>query len=618
MPSGDADGKGGSGTLADQNRSLTRRFGPFVGAAVLLVAALIVVFVLVVEGDDTAPAFTADELDATPEENWLTNGGSLSNQRYSALDEINAENVADLEEAWHINLGSGDQDKHGQQATPIVYEDTMYVTTGDSDVFALDAATGENKWSYAANLDDKIDTACCGWNNRGVAVGDGKVFLQRLDGDVVALDQETGEVEWRTPNVRWEEGYAPTSAPLYYDGKVFVGSAGGEFGSRGSITALDADDGARAWRFYTVPEPGEIGGSTWSRGAGGYGYEVGGATLWQTPSVDPETDTLVFTTSNAAPWDLRGAGENLFSSSMVALDPSSGQYKWHYQIVHHDLWDYDCPSPTVMFDMEVDGEMRHAVAEACKTGWVYVIDRETGEPLLPIKEVKVPQSDFQNTWPTQPEPVGDRISPRCARKSEWMEGGKPVEGPDGKPVKIGCLWDIYEDDRFVALAPHAQGGQNWHPTSYYPDENFLYTCSADSDISYKALSPDKLEHVPGESFIGLEFGDGNLYSGKFTAMDMSTNKIAWQKDFEEPCYSGSFTTAGGLVFIGQVDGTYIAYDAATGDELWSTQLDAFPTAPGMTYEVDGEQYVAVLAGGVTFTQFYPGKHGDDLYAFKLP
>jgi PQQ-dependent dehydrogenase (methanol/ethanol family) len=604
----------------DQGRSLSRRLVPFVGVA-LLIAAVVVVLILVIGGDDddgVAPAFAADELNATPEENWPTNGGSISNQRHSALDEINTENVGELEEAWHVNLGSGDENKHGQQATPVVYEGKMYVTTGDSDVFALDAATGETEWSYKAKLDDKLDTACCGWNNRGVAIGDGKVFLQRLDGDVVALDQETGEVEWQITNVRWEEGYAPTSAPLYYDGNVYVGSAGGEFGARGSITALNADTGERAWRFYTVPEPGEIGGSTWTPGAGGFAFETGGATLWQTPSVDPETNTLVFTTSNAAPWDLRGEGENLFSSSMVALDPGTGRYKWHYQIVHHDIWDYDCPSPTVMFDMEVDGEMRHAVAEACKTGWVYIIDRDTGEPLLPIEEVKVPQSDFQNTWPTQPEPQGDRLSPRCAKRSSWIENGQPIEGPDGKPVEIGCLWDTYEDDRFTALAPHAQGGQNWHPTSYYPPANLFFACTANSDISYKAQAPDVLEFTPGESFIGLEFGDGNFYGGEFTAMDMSTNTIAWQKHFKDPCYSGSFTTAGGLVFIGQVDGTYAAYNAETGDELWNTKLDAFPTAPGMSYEVDGEQYVAVLAGGVTFTQFYPGEHGDDLYAFKLP
>jgi len=606
----------------DQGGSSIRRFAPFVGIA-LLVAAVVVVLILVTGGDDDesdglAPAFTADDLNATPEENWPTNGGSLSNQRHSGLDEITTENVGDLDEAWHINLGSGDDNKHGQQATPVVYDGKMYVTTGDSDVVALDAATGEMDWTYKANLDDKLDTACCGWNNRGVAVGDGKVFLQRLDGRVVALDQETGEVEWEITNVRWEEGYAPTSAPLYYEDKVYVGSAGGEFGARGSLTALNADDGSRAWRFYTVPEPGEIGGSTWSPGAGGFAFETGGATLWQTPSVDPETNTLVFTTSNASPWTLRGAGENLFSSSMVALDPSSGQYKWHFQIVHHDIWDYDCPSPTVMFDMEVDGETRHAVAEACKTGWVYIIDRDTGEPLLPIDEVKVPQSDFQNAWPTQPEPQGDRLSPRCAKRSEWMDGGEPVEGPDGNPVEIGCLWDVYEDDHFTALAPHAQGGQNWHPTSYDPATNHFFTCTANSDISYKAQSPDDLKYSAGDSFIGLEFGDGNFYGGEFTAMDMSTNTIAWQKHFKDPCYSGSFTTAGGLVFIGQVDGTYGAYNAETGDELWSAKLDAFPTAPGMSYEVDGEQYVAVLAGGVTFTQFYPGEHGDSLYAFKLP
>ena len=603
----------------NNGRSWIRRFGPFLGGA--LVIAIAVVAVILIAGDDDdgdeiemTPAFSSDDLNERPGENWITNGGSLTNQRYSELDQINTDNVGDLEEAWHIDLNSGTAGKFGAEATPIVYEGTMYMVTGASDVFAIDAASGDIKWQYAAELEKGIDTACCGWNNRGLAIGDGKVFLQRLDGDVAALDQETGAVEWQIANVDWREGYAPTSAPLYYNGLVIVGSAGGEFGSRGSITAFDAETGERAWRFYTVPDPGEIGGATWSRGAGGFGFDTGGAAVWQTPSVDPETNTLVFTTSNAAPWNLRGEGENLFATSMVALDPRTGQYKWHYQIVHHDLWDYDCPSPTVMFDVQQDGEERHAVAEACKTGWVYVIDRDTGEPLLPIEEVEVPQSDFQNTWPTQPEPVGDRLSQRCAKKSSWQE-----PGADGNPVKIGCLWDLYDDQQYTALAPHAQGGQNWHPTSYNPETNYLYTCTQDTDIAYKALSPDKLKYTPGEAFIGLEFGGGNWYGGRFSAVDMSNNTVAWQNtDFEPTCYSGTFTTAGGLVFIGKIKGDYGAYDAETGDELWTTELASMPNAPGMTYEVDGDQYVAIYSGGTTFTDSYPGKHGADVYAFKLP
>ena len=232
----------------------------------------------------------------------------------------------------------------------------------------------------------KINTVCCGWLSRGVALGEGKVYLGQLDGSLVALDQTTGKVAWQTQVGRWQQGYTITAAPLYYDGLVITGISGGEFSIRGRVQAYDAETGKEVWRFYTVPGPGEAGHDTWP--ADNDSWEHGGAPVWQTPAVDPELGLLYFSTGNASP-DLDGsrrAGDNLFAASIVAVDAKTGEYRWHFQQVHHDIWDYDGPSPVVLFDAEIDGEDRKGLAQASKTGWLYLLDRETGEPLLTIEE----------------------------------------------------------------------------------------------------------------------------------------------------------------------------------------------------------------------------------------
>src|SRR4051794_28402284 len=332
-----------------------------------------------------APAFTPTDLSTVPSNNWLTNGGDVSNARYSALSQINTSNVANLKEAWHVHLDkSGSAAKYSAEGTPIVYKGVMYIPTGNDDVFAVDAATGARIWTYHSNVTQIINTACCGWDNRGVAIGDGKVFVAQLDGRLVALDQMTGQVLWKVIVLNWKEGYTLTSAPLYYNGLVYVGSTGGEFMSRGSVSAYNAKDGSPAYRFFTAPAPGDIGGQTWA--AGPLGYTTGGATVWNTPAVDPAQNMIMFSTGNAAPWTARGPGQNLFTASIVALDATSGQVKWWYQVVHHDLWDYDCPNAVITFDVTINGVLRHAAGEACKTGWLYLLDRTTGLPLLGIKE----------------------------------------------------------------------------------------------------------------------------------------------------------------------------------------------------------------------------------------
>ena len=567
-----------------------------------------------------APAFTPTDLSTNPGADWITNGGATNNERYSTLSQINASNVAGLTQAWHIHLnGSGKATKYSAEATPIVYNGVMYIATGNDDAFALDATTGQQLWEYQSHIDQTINTACCGWDNRGLAIGAGLVYNAQLDGNLVALNQQTGAVVWKVPVFNWKEGVTLTSAPLYYNGVVYVGSTGGEFGFRGSITAYNAANGNFLWRFFTVPQPGDIGGQTWA--AGPLGFSTGGATVWNTPSVDPAQNMIVFTTGNAAPWSSRGPGLNLFTSSFVALNATTGQIKWWYQVVHHDIWDYDCPSPTVQFDVSIGGTTRNAIAEPCKTGWVYELDRNNGTPLIGIPEKKVPQMKTNNTWATQPTPVGQAFDSQCAVKSTYT--GK-LGKIGGHPVTAGCIFAPYDTTHAVAMAPSAQGGNDWNPSSYNPGTHYLYVCSADSDFSLLGVPAATLNstYIAGAGFFGITFGGIKFYRGKVTAMDMTTNKIAWNVNWHSPCYSGSFTTAGGLVFAGQVNGEYDAFDAATGKQLWSSKLDAGVAAPGMTYSVNGKQYVAIYAGGSAFS-FEAVKpdtfvHGDSVYVFKLP
>jgi quinohemoprotein ethanol dehydrogenase len=566
-----------------------------------------------------APAFTSTDLSTNPGVNWITNGGAINNQRYSTLSQITSANAAGLKQVWHIHLGSGSAAKYSAEATPLVYNGVMYMVTGNDDASALDATTGQTLWTYQSHIDQTISTACCGWDNRGLALGGGLVYNAQLDGNLVALSQTTGQVVWKVPVFNWREGVTLTSAPLYYNGIVYVGSTGGEFGFRGSVTAYDATNGNQLWRFFTVPQPGDIGGQTWA--AGPLGFQTGGATVWNTPSVDVANNSITFTTGNAAPWASRGPGQNLFTSSFVSLNATTGQIKWWWQAVHHDIWDYDCPAPTVQFDISINGKTRNAIAEPCKTGWVYELDRNNGSPLIGIPEKKVPQIKAQHTWPTQPTPVGQAFDTQCAQKASYKGKASKL---GGHPVKVGCIFTPYDATHPAAMAPSAQGGSDWNSPSYNPATHALYVCSADSDFSLLGIPAATLNssYIAGAGFFGITFGGIHFYAGHVTAMDMTTNRIMWDDKWVSPCYSGTFTTAGNLIFAGQVTGEYDALDATTGKTVWSTKLDAGVAAPGMTYSVNGKQYIAIYAGGATFSfeaikgQKFP--HGDSLYVFALP
>lgn len=566
-----------------------------------------------------APAFTADELAAEPTTNWLTNGGDLSNRRYSPLDEIDTSNVADLKGKWHIHLdGSGVATKYSGEATPIVYEGVMFVPTGADDVFAIDVKTGKKLWTYKADLDEAIATVCCGWTSRGVAIGDGMVYIGQLNGKVVALDQQTGKVRWEGTVGRWQNGETVTSAPLYYDGRVYAGVSGGEFGIRGRLTAFDAKTGKVDWKSWTIPGPGEEGHDSWP--AEGTSWKHGGSPVWNTPAVDPELGMLYFSTGNAAP-DLNGSGrpgDNLFTTSIVAIDAETGEYKWHFQEVHHDIWDYDAPSPVVLWNANVDGEEVKGLSQPGKTGWLYMLNRETGEPVHGIEEKAVPQNAAeQATAATQPYPTTPSFVPQEVSQAQFEEIQELAQSTfKGKDVKIrkGKIFDPYGHDMTV-VAPGPSGGSNWPPSSYNPDTEDVYICGVGGYAGYETEGLEKLEQ--GQTYLSsvLTLQGFGGYDGYITAQNVATGEIDWQVKLpKEACYSGTTTTAGNLVFSGRSNGEMVAYDAKTGEELWSFQTGAGANATPAVFEMEGHEYVALYAGGNSLAA---SAHGDDVWLFSL-
>ena len=572
---------------------------------------------------EPAPAFSAEQLSEEPKEAWLTNGGTLSNQRYSPLDEIDTDNVGDLKGVWMTDLsGSGVAAKYSAEAQPIVYQGVMYVPTGADDVFAVSVETGKVLWRYEAKLDQKISTVCCGWLSRGVALGDGKVYLGQLDGSLVALDQRTGKLVWTAEVGSWQQGYTITAAPLYYDGMVVTGVSGGEFSIRGRVQAYDAKTGKEVWRFHTVPGPGEKGHDTWPQDNDS--WEHGGAPVWQTPAVDPELGLMYFSTGNASP-DLDGSrrkGDNLFAASIVAVDAKTGEYRWHFQQVHHDIWDYDSPSPVVLFDVEIDGEEHKGIAEASKTGWLYLLDRETGKPLLPIEEKAVPQLAGQATAKTQPIPsyppfFSHEVTDEDVAAIQKLADANAKNGAAKPKVVKGGIYTPF-GETITAIVPGPQGGTNWQPTSYNPETGMFYVCAMRSVSGYSS----KNEELPagkrgqtadlGSVFTTTGFGS---QEGHFLAIEASTGEIKWQKRWPESCYSGSVTTGGNLVFVGRNGGQLEAYNAESGEgPLWSFQTGAGANTTATVFEQDGTQYLAFLAGGNALAAT---QHGDNLWLFSL-
>ncbi len=549
----------------------------------------------------------SDDLLAPPTDGWLKSGGNLFNQNYSPLTQINHQNVAGLKAVWRARLdGSGTATKYSGEAQPMVHEGVVYIVTGADDVFAISVKTGKTLWKYEARLDETISTVCCGWTSRGLGLGEGKIYVGQLDGRLVALDEKSGKPAWSIQAERWQEGYTITAAPLYYDGMVIVGFAGGENGIRGRVKAYDAKDGHLIWTFYTIPGPGEIGHDTWPND--NEAWKHGGATIWQTPAVDPELGLIYFTTGNPGP-DFNGRirrGDNLFSVSMLAIEAKTGKYRWHFQQVHHDIWDYDSPNPFMLFDVKINVRVRKAAAEASKTGWVNILDRVTGKPLIGIDEKPVPQEPRQLTSPTQPFPRGDAFVPHQI----------DVAIEDFPLVNQGRIFTPFWTTGIVAK-PSPRGGANWPPSSYDPATNYYYVCGTDMVNLFKGGEENQAipEEGHGGRYLGGAFGGAPIPgTGIFAALDMKTNRLVWQQRWRDNCYSGSVTTAGGLVFVGRNDGRLTALDSSNGKRLWEFQTGAGMNSPTSVFQYEGEEYIVAYSAGSLFAG---SPRGDSVWLFSL-
>ena len=521
-----------------------------------------------------------------PAGEWLSYGRDYAEQRYSPLKQVNEYNVDQLGLAWYADMDTA----RGQEATPLVHDGVLYVTTAWSMVKAYDAATGKPLWAYDPKVPrDTLVRACCDAVNRGVALYGDKVFVAALDGRLVALDQKTGAVVWSKVVVPNQTDYTITGAPRIVKGRVLIGAAGSEYKARGYIAAYDTETGKEVWRFNTVPgNPAQGFGKeglnkaahaaaakTW----GNKWWELGGGgTVWDSITYDPETNLVLFGTGNAEPWNPAAngrEGDSLYTSSIVAVNADTGQYAWHFQETPEDRWDFDSDQQITIADVMIGGEKRHVAMHAPKNGHVYVLDVKTGKFLSATPWVPV-------NWATGIDPVT----------------GRPTINPDARYEKTG--------KPFISL-PGAVGAHSWQPQSYSPRTGLLYIPTNLAAFPYAAAAGWKPTGIGFQTGLDgyavampadLKVQDGAkaATTGQLVAWDVANKKAAWKVDLTGPSNGGVLSTAGNLVFQGTSGGEFVAYTADKGEKLWSFPAQSGIIAAPMTYAIGGEQYVAILVG----------------------
>ena len=517
---------------------------------------------------------------------WAIAGHDYANTRFSPLKQITSENVGKLQLAYSLSLAS----LRSNESSPVVIGDTLYVTTswGPKYVYAINAATGAKKWTYEPDMpDDVLQYACCDVNNRGVAYADGKIFIGRLDGKLTALDAASGKELWTSKVVDYKQGSVITSPPLVVRDKVITGFGGGEYGVRGALLAFDLNNGKQLWQTYTVPAPGEPGSDTWK---GDTGLHGGGA-AWLVGSYDAKTDTVYWGTSNPGPWNtgVRSTGDgnfgkltNLYTASTLAIDPNTGKIKWHIQGTPADAWDYDGVNELLLADLKIGGADTPVLMKADRNGFFFVANRETGKMISAEKYV------YAN-W---------------AKKFD-INTMRAEEDPDKRPGPGHPAKDI---------CPNLIGGKNWQPMSFNPQTGLVYIPTNNvcmdwsvSDVSYKR----------GVFYLGAEFptkeGPGG-FLGELVAWDPVANKKVWSIKEDLPFNGGTLTTAGNLVFSGNLHGDFRAIDAKTGKALWSKNLGSGIGAGPVTYSVDGKQYVAIVIGRTAALPAFLGDIGKKMVA----
>ena len=516
--------------------------------------------------------------------NHLHPNSNYEQTRYYPATQIGVGNVDKLKVQFTFQTAV----LESMETSPLVVNGVMFLTTSFNHVHAIDAVTGREFWHYKHKM-GPITTFCCGPNNRGVAAYEGMLYMGTLDAKLVALDAKTGKVAWEVQIADPEKGYSETMAPTVVEGKVLIGTNGGEYGIRGFVKAFDAKTGKLLWTFYTIPDKGHEG--VWAENdatgrnmkrdiaaekkqlaaKGGGFYQTLGGGVWMTPAVDRKTKTVFFVAGNPSP-DLYGAerpGDNLYTDSLVAIDLATGNYKWHFQYVAHDVWDLDAVSPPILTQArDKDGKMVDAVIHGGKTGHIYVHERGTGK-LIRFSEAMIPQ---ENMW-VLPTAKGAR------------------------------------------MLPGANGGVEWSPMAFSPKTRLAYALNLHQPMTYHV----EAANYPGGSKLWLGGAFKAIPSekqwGRLSAVNIDTGKVAWKYDTEQPLIGGALATAGGLVFFGEGNGLFKAVDAQTGGLLWQYQAGAGVNAPPVSYMVKNKQYVAVAAGGNTQLDF---KRGNSVVVFALP
>jgi len=492
-------------------------------------------------------------------ENWLMYSGQYNSQRHSRLTAIDKSNVDQLEVKWVKQL----ETLADVETTPLVVDGVMYLTQSPSNVFALDASTGSQFWSYEHRLPEKL-SLCCGRQNRGVAILGETLFLGTLDAKLIALDAKTGTVQWETQSADPNTGYSKTAAPLVIGDKVISGIAGGEYGIRGFLDAYDAETGELAWRFYTIPGEGEPHNDTWEDDS----WKTGGAPTWITGAYDPELNLVYWGTGNPGPdWNGEAReGDNLYSDSVVALDADTGELRWHFQFTPHDVHDWDATQIPILIDIEFDGRPRKLMLFPNRNGFFYVLDRVTGEFLRGTPFAK-------QTW-------AERID----------ENGRPIRIPGMFPSEEGVL--VY---------PSVNGAANWWSNTYSPRTELLYVVTYDGADTF-FIGED--EYVPGEMFLGgapERLVPQETYASMIRALEPRTGDTRWEFPLQPKTQSGLLSTASDLVFGGSVDGYFYALDAVNGTELWRMNVGGNVKAAPISYMAGNVQYVTIAAGNSILT-----------------
>ncbi|WP_435661564.1 PQQ-dependent methanol/ethanol family dehydrogenase [Leisingera caerulea] len=559
---------------------------------------------------------TEDDLknDQTTTTQVVTNGMGRHLQRYSPLDTLNKDNVANLVPAWAFSLGGEKQ--RGQETQPLIYDGIMYITGSYSRVYAIDVETGQEIWQYDARLPEGI-LPCCDVVNRGGAIYGDTFFFGTLDARIVALDLNTGDVKWRKKVADYKAGYSMTAAPLIVNGLVITGNSGGEFGIVGEVQARDAETGELVWTRPVIE--GHMGtfkgedstmtgtlNATWP----GDMWKTGGGATWLGGSYDAETDTLVFGAGNPAPWNshLRNAGtpvegnagDNLYAASRIGIDPSNGEIKWHFQTTPREGWDYDGVNEVVAYT-DRSGNKRFATAD--RNGFFYVLNREDGKFVSATPFVK------DITWAERIDDTGRPVF------NEDNRPGNPADAADGNKGEV------------IFASPSFLGGKNWMPMAFSQNTGNFYVPSNEWGMD---IWNEPISYKKGAAYLGAGFTIKPNYEdhiGSLKAIDPDTGEIKWEFKNDAPLWAGVMTTAGGLVFTGTPEGRFIAFDDETGEELWSFQTGSGIVGQPITWEQNGEQYVSVISGWGGAVPLWGGEvakkvnylnQGGMLWTFRLP